>query len=54
MKKFAEEGGRKFGKNFIMPEYTVDPVMKIARESNVPPAALYVGLGYDPEPGTSK
>ena len=50
----AKEGGKKFGRNLLMPEYQIDPKMKISRENNMPPAALYMGLGYDPEPGTSK
>ena len=33
--------------NIIMPEYEHDELMDVDRECNVPPATLFIGLGYD-------
>lgn len=33
--------------NLIMPEYMHDDIMDCDRETNVPPADLFIGLGWD-------
>ena len=39
--------GRDVFRIVIMPEYKMDPRLKIEREVNPPPSSLYMGLGWD-------
>lgn len=34
-----------------MPTYEMDKRLNVMRETNPPPESLYIGCGFDPEPG---
>jgi hypothetical protein len=38
----------------IMPKYTVDARLKVDREVNPPPSAVYLGLGWDEDRNTHR
>ena len=37
-----------------MPEYKFDNILKVDRETNLPPDSLYVGLGWDEDSKTCR
>lgn len=46
--------GRSAFRNVVFPEYKLDPRLKVEREVNMPPTAIYMPLGFDEKPGDKK
>jgi len=41
-------------KNIIKPVYKLDELLNVQREVSKPPDSLYIGLGWDEDPGENK
>lgn len=48
------EGEFKSVHNIIMPKYKHDDLMDVDRECNIPPVAMFIGLGWDDDKDTER